>query len=62
LTDLQAIDKTRLAGVDPYTASQLAPFFAKQEQAIQDQIDQANAQAAALQRLTDATSLLSNLG
>jgi len=43
LTDLQAIDKTRLAGVDPYTASQLAPFFAKQEQAIQDQIDQANA-------------------
>lgn len=58
LTDLQA--KQAQAAKDQNYGMEY--FYSSQIPGLQKQIDDANAQAAAAQRLSDATSLLSNLG
>lgn len=67
-TNVQALQK-QLADIQAKQAQAvkdqnyaLEAYYSGQQGGLQKQIDEANAQAEALKRLTDATSLLSNLG
>jgi len=59
---MQAL-KDKAAGVDINNGGfALQDIYLRQAADLQKQIDDANTQAQALQRLTDATQLLSNIG